>query len=1120
MYRKTIIPFLLSFACLSFIDSISQSRKDEIKLQEYRAVHLTIDDGLGSDNLNVMIKDVKGFVWFGAVYGGFCRFDGAVFKRYIPDPVKRGAISSDKIFAFSEDSLHNIWIGTDKGISRYDIKADTFTNFISGIDPTAAKKVNLPFWSTSTKLFCIENELHIVEYDIYSLKKKKLLSFKESDKIQIKYIIFDSATNSLWMMNYDRSQGEGLLNVTLSDGKRKYYLWKCYRNIAGHGHGAEAMQYDRQRKSIWINSPDGLLEFSLIDKQFHLPKAFNELIRSKDYDHFVGIDIDTDGKVWLATKPNGILIYDPRTDRLRQVFSDQYIQQKSGYGNLHLYCDRDGIVWASNWVNYGVYEILPYNAPFNRFTANPTIKDSLSSPMIRGIIPGAEGAMWLGTADGLNIFNSKTNKFRVFRQKDLPGVSGNFIVPVFIDTIRQKAWIRTTKSLFNEFNMELFEMDLKTRQCKPVIFRDGAKLLDTFSIASESFLPYKNGFLIADERHGIFEIKENSLFADLLIPFKSPVGRMVLEDERLLFLSGVGEGPNFSFENLHGKWIKVPHLLDSLEWSSVFYNNKDQTHWVGLKYEFAHYDKNFRKIKAYTQDDGYNGPAYKILLDNNSNIWFTNILKQVSRLNVTSGIITSLAETDGYQKQNLDWFGPAAKDDNGNLYFGGLNSDGSNGGLDRVYPERYSSSITSSVYLRSLSINQKTFLLPTGINNLEELSLNYSQNTISIETGIIDYYAKGKDHLRYKLVENGKGEDWQYASAYSTLRYESLKPGHYRLVMQASNTANEFNSPTKILNIVVHPPFWETWWFRILAALATISVVYSLIQYRSRSLKRQNIVLEQKVMHRTKELKHSLEDLKQTQAQLIQSEKMASLGELTAGIAHEIQNPLNFVNNFSEVNKELIVEMKTEIEKGNIEEVKILADDIEANEEKINHHGKRADAIVKGMLQHSRTSTGIKEPTDINALCDEYLRLSYHGLRAKDKSFNATLKTDFDVSLEKINIIPQDIGRVILNLLNNAFYALNEKKQINIDGYEPTVSVSTKKFNNNVEIKVADNGNGIPQKVIDKIFQPFFTTKPTGQGTGLGLSLSYDIVKVHGGEMKVETKEGEGSKFTIQLPIK
>jgi signal transduction histidine kinase len=263
----------------------------------------------------------------------------------------------------------------------------------------------------------------------------------------------------------------------------------------------------------------------------------------------------------------------------------------------------------------------------------------------------------------------------------------------------------------------------------------------------------------------------------------------------------------------------------------------------------------------------------------------------------------------------------------------------------------------------------------------------------------------------------------------------------------------------------------------------------------------------------------ALADLQSAQTQLIQAEKMASLGEMTAGIAHEIQNPLNFVNNFSELNAELIEELKTELKEGNQSQATAIANDIKENEEKINLHGKRADAIVKSMLQHSRASSGKKELTDINALVDEYLRLAYHGLRAKDKSFNAKFETKLDPAVEKIEVIPQEIGRVILNLVNNAFYAVTEKKNQKPESYEPTVVVSTKKINDRIEIRVEDNGNGVPKKVLDKIFQPFFTTKPTGEGTGLGLSLSYDIItKGHGGELKVETKEGEGSEFRILLP--
>jgi two-component system, NtrC family, sensor kinase len=282
--------------------------------------------------------------------------------------------------------------------------------------------------------------------------------------------------------------------------------------------------------------------------------------------------------------------------------------------------------------------------------------------------------------------------------------------------------------------------------------------------------------------------------------------------------------------------------------------------------------------------------------------------------------------------------------------------------------------------------------------------------------------------------------------------------------------------------------------------------------------------LYRKVRRRTLQLRRSLEELKSTQSQLIQSEKMASLGLLTAGIGHEIQNPLNFVNNFSEVNVELLNDLKEGFFEKLNETDKVQADeilnDLTQNMERIIHHGKRADVIIKGMLQHSRVSTGHKEPTDINSLADEYLRLSYHGFPGKDKIHTANLVTDFDNSIAEINIVAQDIGSVLLNLYNNAFYSINEKKKKLGDAYEPKVTVSTKKINNKIEIRVGDNGNGIPQKVLDKIFQPFFTTKPTGEGTGLGLSLSYDIItQEHSGIIKAETREGEGAEFIIQLPV-
>ena len=286
-------------------------------------------------------------------------------------------------------------------------------------------------------------------------------------------------------------------------------------------------------------------------------------------------------------------------------------------------------------------------------------------------------------------------------------------------------------------------------------------------------------------------------------------------------------------------------------------------------------------------------------------------------------------------------------------------------------------------------------------------------------------------------------------------------------------------------------------------------------------LETQNETLEKQVIERTSELNQSLETLKSTQNQLIQSEKLASLGELTAGIAHEIQNPLNFVNNFSDLSVDLVKDLKEEMDKPDIDKayVEEIFTDLSQNQEKINHHGKRASSIVKGMLGHSRANTGRKEMTDINKLADEYLRLSYHGLRAKDKNFNADFSTDFDENLPKIEIISQDMGRVLLNLINNAFYAGLQKSKLDVKDYSPSVSVHTKRLEKGIEIRIKDNGTGMPESIKAKIFQPFFTTKPTGEGTGLGLSLAYDIVtKGHGGTLEVETKNGEYTIFTIKLP--
>jgi signal transduction histidine kinase/streptogramin lyase len=386
-------------------------------------------------------------------------------------------------------------------------------------------------------------------------------------------------------------------------------------------------------------------------------------------------------------------------------------------------------------------------------------------------------------------------------------------------------------------------------------------------------------------------------------------------------------------------------------------------------------------------------------------------------------------------------------------------------------------------------------ILPRAINFVNHINLNYAQNKFTIRFAAVDFY--GNVEYAYRL--SGSERDWQYVKNKTEATYTNVPPGNYIFEVKVANHQGYW-SEVRSLPITVRAPWYRTWLAYGIYALLTVLLLRTYFRFRSRKLIQANLILEDRISKRTNQLSDSLKELKETQNQMVQREKI--------------------VNNFSELNTELINELEQEIENGNLNEIKAITHGIKENEQKINHHGKRADAIVKGMLLHSRSSSGMKEPVDVNALCDEYLRLAYHGFRAKDKSFNATMKTDFDATLGKITIIRQDIGRVILNLINNAFYAVDEKKKQLGSGYEPTVSVTTRKINDKVEIKVSDNGNGIPDKVIDKIFQPFFTTKPTGEGTGLGLSLSYDIIsKGHNGSINVDTEAQKGTTFTIQLPF-
>ncbi|HEY4323371.1 MAG TPA: ATP-binding protein [Mucilaginibacter sp.] len=1110
---KKIRSLAICFAACSI--SLAQQPQKPGAANEYRLVNWNSDNGLIYGRVNCILKDKNGFLWIGTERA-LNRFDGSIFKNYLTVKSKNQKAAGNYINGLIEDSLHNIWVGTDKGLSRYDFKADTFRSFLPASVSASYGKFIIPFWATKNELLCIESDSLITAYNIHSLAKKTVvkLSHKLTNDRQASFSVFDAKANCIWMLPVDLEGG--LVQVSLLTGNQVRYNWP-YRKSAPHlSHLAEGICYDRKRNCIWINSEDGLIQFTLADWQF------DRIDVPKDYfNRGAGIGIDTKSRVWVGTGDKGILIYDPDTREVNRPFAGDSVQQHQVNDmNYRIYCDRDGITWVGYWISSGkgISQLIPFSKTVYRYPSNTKNPNSFDSSFGSLLQQGSDGQIWVFTARDTYIFNPNTGLLVPWRTMTPPGIynnkTGTFLC---VSKTSKKAWLTIGYRSSN-----FFEVDLVSKKSRPMTVRDTADqpiAMGDFALSAHG---NENEIIFAatspQNKVGVFIINPDSTtIRRLVLPSGDIVG-IASDGGGLLFLKRTGFLTNLTYELRGSRCVRIPTPMDTISWNNIVFNKADQTWWVGGLMQLIHYSKNFRLIHRYTPEDGL--PMINvsgIRPDNNGNIWF-NTERHISRLNPVTGEIMTLSENEGAQEQPYSE-GPAVIDNVGDLYF--LGTDG----LDRVKPGNFSGRYPfSSIYLKSLQINEKVFSLMTGVNDLQALSLKHFQNKLTIETGIIDYYSKGTSHMRYKLEQEGKSEKWQYGPTNYTIRYEGLQPGKYLLRIQASNVALQFKGPEKTLAILINPPWWETWWawlFYIIFFLAISVYINRLV--RARIIEKEKAKTRERELAQAKEIEKAYHELKITQKQLIQSEKMASLGELTAGIAHEIQNPLNFINNFSEVSRELFEEMIVEIDKGDTEEVKTIATDIEQNLEKINHHGKRADAIVKGMLQHSRTSTGEPELTDINALADEYLRLSYHGLRAKDKSFNSEMVTNFDAKLPKIKVVQQDIGRVLLNLFNNAFYAVSEKAKTNGVDYKPIVEVVTAltppSGGRGVVITVSDNGNGIPKNITDKIFQPFFTTKPTGQGTGLGLSISYDIIKAHGGEITVETREGEGTEFIISLPV-
>jgi signal transduction histidine kinase len=793
-----------------------------------------------------------------------------------------------------------------------------------------------------------------------------------------------------------------------------------------------------------------------IDTKVPFTEHFNKSSGLVD-DNVWSIFEDSESNIWLGTY-NGINIYNPKTKKLKEFGAGQgYQEEQNGATNTIIEYEKDKLLLGGSG---GFYLFDKKKQSLKRYGVSQGFRNANKA------IQGNEKNIWISSENlGLCSFNYNTNLVKTIDESIDLVSSSTFSL---LNDKKGNIWVGTTSGIF--------------------ILNPKKNTYRTLSATKG---------LISDE---IMTMELNG-DGDIYVGTSSGISVINTTTETITNI-GESEGliPEMTFDLISLDSTVYAGTLDGL--IEVNKPISDNENWTFNNFNV----QNGMPNTDFNQDVSIslkNGELWLGVYGNTPNLTVFRKRSVVKKEPLTTHITgLSIMDEDTDFKRNARFLKYLSKGDtiwltNNRDYF---NTETLPKDSDYLSVNNIKWDSTYGYY--SLPAN---LVLPYNQN-----ALNFSFNNNSVI---------GNKRIVYKYFLEGSDTEWLLGGAAPLSKnYYNLKAGNYTFKVISKAINGIWTEPAKF-SFTILPPWWQIWWAYVLYGLIAAGLLRVYILLRSRKLTKENHVLEEKVGERTRELESSLESLKSTQTQLVQSEKMASLGELTAGMAHEIQNPLNFVNNFSEVSSELLTEMKEELTKGNIKEVLAITDDLDNNLNKINHHGNRASSIVKGMLEHSRASTGQKELIDINVLTDEYFRLAYHGLRAKDKSFNAELITQFDEGLPKVNVVPQDLGRVILNLINNAFYAAASKtKDVLDDSFRPRVSVSTRRVGENVVVSITDNGIGIPEEMKDKIFQPFFTTKPSGKGTGLGLSLAYDIVKAHGGNLSFESNEDVGTAFVLTIP--
>ena len=828
-------------------------------------------------------------------------------------------------------------------------------------------------------------------------------------------------------------------------------------------------------------------------------------IRGKNQDGVSFIREDATGAIWVGTIGGGISRYDPATEKVVHYVSGTTstcgLKDNDVWQVLN---SKEGVLWVGTW--YGLYRTDPMQ---QSFVYQPT------GALVWGLFEDADRKVWVGTSKGLKLYDmSSGGNWQLNPNLSLPPGLAKEPVYTILKDRQGTMWIGGEKGLWRRDSkkktFKLYSHDPK------VAASIGEGWVVTLHEDREGHLwigTQKGGLNLMNTKTGEFSHFQH----DPNNPYSlnSSFVLAIHEDSKGNVWVGTWNGKGVSvLERTSGKFKQYPAPTTQI--SSIREDASGRI-WVGsYQNGLYYYDQRNDKLVRYKDNstEKYTRSVRGIVQDDQDYLWVSTSTG-LMKIDRNRNVVSTYGKESGLDPGALHMLA-VHKGRRGNLYIGDTL------GFYTYAPGKHNQNpphieLTDFRLFDESSRPGKEGPLPVPVGKAKEISLTHLQNVFTFHFAGI-HFTNPSQNRQYYMLEN-YDTDWRQANTEQKAFYYKVPPGKYVFRMKAASSEGVWAEKT--VPVTIHPPWWQTWWAYGMFAAVFAASLWSYVAYRSRSLREENKLLEQKVADRTVELQQSLQHLKTTQTQLLQKEKMASLGELTAGIAHEIQNPLNFVNNFAEVSQELVTELREEKKKEAPDPVleDALFGYLEHNLQKIQIHGRRADSIVKNMLQHSRASSGEKQFTNLNSLAEEYLRLAYSGYRSKERDFTCTIETSLDENLEKVEVVPQELGRVLLNLFNNAFYAVQQKQRLEQPGYEPKVTLSTYKQEGQVEIRVRDNGSGIPESLKSKVFQPFFTTKPTGQGTGLGLSLSYDIItKGHGGEMRVASEEGEWSEFTISIP--